>query len=107
MTNDTSERPSYKTNDPRGWCGDPKRGAAMGRSATHEAAPTFAGKLTLRCVRLNQGGYDANGTYFGTGEPLWWYASDDGEIDAMLRARDRAAAKWAIAVKYPNARFWR
>src|SRR5690606_26966366 len=23
--------PSYSTNDPKGWCGDPRRGAAMGR----------------------------------------------------------------------------
>jgi hypothetical protein len=31
--------PSYKTHDPKGWCGDPQRGAALGRHA-HKPADT-------------------------------------------------------------------
>lgn len=97
---------SYKTNDPRGWGGDPKRGAALGRP-TLKGPADFSGKLTLQRVRLDSGGYDPNGTYFGTGAPLFWYASDDGEIDAVLRASDREAAKRKVSALYPKARFYR
>ena len=97
---------SYKTNDPRGWGGDPKRGAALGRPSVRGEA-TFAGRLTLRRIPLNQGGYDSNGTYFGLGAPLYWYASDDGSIDDMLRAGTRESAKKQILARYPAAKFYR
>ena len=100
------ERPSYKTNDPRGWCGDPSRGAALGRP-TVKGDATFAGKLTLHRVHLDQGGYDVNGTYFGAGAPLYWYASDDETIDGMLRASSREDAKRQVRAMYPQARFFR
>jgi len=99
---------SYADNDPRGWCGDPKRGAALGRGTVHTAASTERVKLRLRRVYLNSGGYDPLGTYFGQGAPLYWYASDDGRIDAMLRASDgRGGAKMQIRAFYPKARFYR
>ena len=116
---------SYKDNDPKGWMGDPSRGAAMGRHSTH-GDPDFEYKLLLRKVRLDSGGYDSNGTYFGQGIPscglyVYWYASvnHEGEIDvdgttievrgvdATLRANDRDDAKAIILEKYPNARFFR
>lgn len=97
---------SYQTNDPRGWGGDPKRGAALGRPSVRGEA-SFAGRLTLRHIRLDQGGYDPNGTYFGLGPPLYWYASDDGSIDDMLRAGTRESAKAQILKIYPNAKFYR
>jgi len=53
---------------------------------------------------LDNGGYDPNGTYFGHGEPLYWYASEDGEIDAMLRAATRDDARTKVLAKYPNAK---
>ena len=95
--------PDYKTNDPRGWCGDPTRGAALGRATIREASPDFAGKLTLRRVCIDDGGYDQNGTYFGDGEPLWWCADEEGEIDFMLRATDREAAAAEVREHYPRA----
>lgn len=101
--------PSYKTNDPKGWCGNPQRGAAMGRPAIHRAPRDYTGKLTLRRIRLN-GDYDSNGTYFGGGPgtlPLYWYANDKGSIDAMLRAATREEAKRLIKVDYPKAKFFR
>jgi hypothetical protein len=101
-----NELPSYTDNDPRGWCGDPSRGAAMGRGSIHEAPTDSSVKLVLRRVRLDNGGYDRNGTYFGWGQPLYWYADSEGEIDAMLRADTRAQAKEQIRVKYPKARFY-
>lgn len=96
--------PDYKDNDPKGWCGDPSRGAAMGRGDYHDADPELPVKLTLRRVRLN-GDYDSNGTYFGFGRPLYWYADSEGEIDAMLRADSRVQAKAEIRKRYPLARF--
>jgi hypothetical protein len=101
------EAPSYKTHDPRGWCGDPRRGAALGRPIVHDAASDFSGKLTLRRSYLDSGGYDSNGTYFGYGQPLYWYASQDGTIDGMLRAASREDAKAQVLKSYPKARFFR
>lgn len=92
----------YSRNDQRGWCGDPKRGAAMGRNSDH--CPGFAGKLFLRRIRLNQGGYDRNGTYFGWGGPLYWVTSEEGEVDYMLRAINRDSARAMVLVRYPNAK---
>jgi hypothetical protein len=97
-------QPDYKTNDPRGWCGDPSRGAALGRGSLHTDGDHFEGRLYLRCIRLNQGGYDANGTYFGIGDPLYWCASDDGDIDFMLRARSRNEARRKVLERYPHAK---
>lgn len=98
---------SYSTNDPKGWCGDPKRGAALGRPTIHDVGADFAGKLYLRHIRLDSGGYDCNGTYFGCGRPLYWYADDEDKIDAMLRANNRADAKRQILETFPKASFYR
>lgn len=95
--------PSYKTHDPKGWCGDPTRGAAMGRGTWESKDKQAFHKLTLCNVELDSGGYDRNGTYFGSGGDLWWYASEDGEIDAMLRAGNRREAERQVFKEYPNA----
>ena len=91
---------SYTTNDPRGWCGDPSRGAALGR-------PTIIGEpkgtVTVRESPLDRGGYDKNGTYFGQGQPLFWVASEDGEVDYMIRGRDRSDALNQVVGKFPKA----
>lgn len=160
--------PDYTTNDPKGFMGDPRRGAAMGRPSINpdaagwtveglktaadleesrariaeeerekrpgdgykrecweaaaasfrreaerlrslipsaEAMQTDARKITLRRVRLDSGGYDSNGTYFGTGEPLYWAADDAGDYDATFRAADRNAAKAIVRETFPVARF--
>lgn len=83
-------RRSYSTNDPKGWCGDPRRGAALGRPAIHEGRPE--GVVIVRRSRLDRQGYDRNGTYFGDGDPLYWYADGGGKIDAMIRAEDDGSA---------------
>jgi hypothetical protein len=77
--------PDYKTNDPKGWCGDPRRGAALGRPTI---LGTPQGVITVCESPIDQQGYDRNGTYFGTGMPLFWYADESGEVDAMERATD-------------------
>lgn len=54
-------------------------GAPMGRPGFgHGAQPTTP--FELRKIRLNQGGYDDGGAYWGTGAPLYWYcAYESGE----------------------------
>lgn len=159
--------PDYTTNDPKGYMGDPRRGAAMGRNnrapdgrtmdelqsdfvaacqgldralrlkedrpadgfkarCWEAAAESFreekeeiralvkalearkddARKITLRRVRLDSGGYDSNGTYYGFGEPLYWAADESGEYDATFRARTRADAKAIVRKAFPAATFY-
>jgi len=99
-------KPSYKTHDPKGWCGDPSRGAALGRHSYHNRDKDEAVKLFLSKVRIDNGGYDSNGTYFGHDIPLYWYADEDLMIDDVLRAKNRNDAKQQILEKYPNAKFF-
>lgn len=91
---------SYSTNDPRGWCGDPSRGAALGRP-TIKGTPE--GKITVRLSPLDRQGYDRNGTYFGGGQPLFWYADEGGEVDAMTRASDAEDALAIVRKQFPGA----
>jgi hypothetical protein len=97
-------KPSYSVHDPKGWCGDPRRGAALGRPTVHDKPHDYTGRIYMSRVYLDNGGYDKNGTYFGHGEPLYWYATDDGEIDGMLRARSRDAAWLQVRCWYPSAK---
>lgn len=97
----------YSTHDPRGWCGDIRRGAALGRPTVRDESRDYSGKVYLRRVSLDSGGYDPNGTYFGHGEPLYWAANEDGTIDFMVRAVSRTRAKAIVHESYPNARFFR
>jgi hypothetical protein len=94
--------PSYATHNPRGWGGDPKRGAALGRPG-RIGDPSYSGVLTLRRVRINADGYDGLGTYWGLGAPLYWFASADGYIDRTVRAEDRETARAFVLHHYPNA----
>lgn len=98
----------YKTNDPKGWCGDASRGAAMGRPSIATADPLEPVKMTLQKVRLDNGGYDTNGTYFGwsRGSDVYWYANGDGTIDRTLRAESRKDARAQVTAEYPKARFF-
>lgn len=95
----------YKRNDPKGWCGDPSRGAALGRSdLTEPDEETFDAPFTLKRIPLDSGGYDPNGTYFGTGEPLYWLASEDGTVDIVFRAINGMAARHHAEKLYPRAK---
>lgn len=96
-------RERYARSSPGGWGGDPSRGAALGRR-TEAGSGDFDGKLALIRVKINRGGYDAQGTYFGTGEPLFNLSDEDGTIDRTFRARDRKAAVAQARAWYPLAR---
>lgn len=60
---------------------------------------------SLHKVRLNSGGYDEDGMYFGHGEQLWAYRNRDDW--GHLRASTREAAKKALRAKRPGAKFKR
>lgn len=92
---------NYKVNDPKGWCGDPKRGAALGRVSLHVA--DYVGFLSVSRVRLNRDGYDRLGTYFGIGNPLYWVHSKDCSVDYVIRATNRSTAVRAVRQGYPAA----
>lgn len=66
-----------------------KYGAPMGRGSD-----TVSGNVTLEQVRLDEGGYDSGGAYWGSGagtQPLWVAEDEDGNQE-FFRARDRKAA---------------
>jgi len=52
-------------------------------------------KVALFKVRLDRGGYESTGVYYGIGEPLYRYEYTDGDYFRVeeLRAPHREAAK--------------
>lgn len=96
--------PDYGTFDPKGWGGDPSRGAALGRPTIKDEGEDYSGRLFLREMRIDHQGYDKNGTYFGVGKPLYWCANDEGTVDFMLRASDRSTAREEVLKEYPQAK---
>jgi hypothetical protein len=62
-------------------------------------------KWTLQRVRLNSGGYDASGSYWGVDKPLYWAGNDEG-ASFHFRAADREKAKAFVRAEHPNATFY-
>lgn len=81
-------------------------GAPMGRRETHYTGIDNP-KFSLQRIRLDSGGYDSGGAYWGIGTPLYWYQSTDGFIEGFLRAFSREVAKAEIRKSYPSAKFFR
>ena len=66
-------------------------------------------KLTIRKVRLDRGGYDSDGRYFGIGAPLFIVSNEkDEETDDIkevyIRASDKEAAKKYVKEHNPSYR---
>lgn len=80
-------------------------GAPMGRPGSYGRADDGA-RFYLRRVRLNGGGYDSGGAYWGGGEPLWRYESEDGAVSDHIRAPNRDAARAEVRKAHPGARFF-
>lgn len=80
-------------------------GAPMGRR--DKPRGEFYGKVSLRRIRINSGGYDSGGAYWGIGAPLFWACCEDGEYAEFFRAPNRDAAKDHVKLKYPEAKFYR
>lgn len=84
-------------------------GALMGRPTSTPEGPAglFKDRCRLFRVRLNAGGYDDGGNYWGTGSPLYCCESDDGTLRDFARHPSRDAAKAAILAKFPAVTFYR
>ena len=76
-------------------------GAPMGRPCRGLSDPDFqAGpdiqpgtRFYLHGVRVNAGGYDGAGAYWGLGQKLWRAVSTCGRVELFFRAADRQAAR--------------
>lgn len=66
-------------------------------------------KLHLERIRLNMGGYDSGGAYWGTGTPLYVaHGYDDREaIQIFVRASNRQEAKETVQRERKNVSFYR
>ncbi len=96
-----------KLPEDRGYMGDRSRGASLGRSDKH-GFPAVSYKVSLQRIRLDRGGYDSGGAYWGIGQPLYW-ARVEGPagFEMFFRASSRDAAKAIVRERYPHARFYR
>ncbi len=83
----------------RGWCGDPGRGAAMGRAS--DLPFDTREPLTIRRVPIVDG-YDPGGTYWG--EPDDLYCVFDGN-DPVRVCYLRAGSYEAAKAQFPHAEF--
>jgi hypothetical protein len=81
-------------------------GAPMGRPDWQLGELETDQRLTLQRVRLNSGGYDAGGAYWGIGKPLFLVCDESGHSH-YFRAADRAAARATIRAAKPDARLYR
>jgi hypothetical protein len=81
-------------------------GAPMGRYTGPDFLDVDAGKIHLQRVRLDSGGYDSGGAYWGRGTPLWYAMDQDGN-SRFFRAASRDAAKASILADFEGARFFR
>lgn len=81
-------------------------GAQMGRSRGRKIPADTTSKLIVRRVRLDSGGYDEGGAYWGIGQKLWMVEAIEGADEGLLdyvRACDMATAKGM----FPAARWGR
>lgn len=70
------------------------------RDNPSEPRPKF--KIYLERVKLDRGGYDSRGRYWGVGAPLYRYSDDSGAIDGYVRASSRADAKERVRYQSPG-----
>lgn len=65
-------------------------GAPMGRGVSEDL---LRGRVSLRHVRLDSGGYDSGGAYWGHGIPLYYAeGAESGYVYVRAMSRDYAKA---------------
>jgi hypothetical protein len=99
-----------------------ERGADMGRPSFLPNDRSVVVKLRLVRLRLDSGGYDAGGAYWGCREypnRIYWVESTEdfelgmydrppvGTIEMTVDATSRTEAKRKIRELLPNAKFYR
>lgn len=84
-------------------------GAPMGRPGAHPGDDPHC-RLYVGRVRLDRGGYDSGGAYWGLGEPLWYIQGFDEfegmktAIEDFARFQTKAEAIAFWRKQWPNAR---
>jgi hypothetical protein len=81
-------------------------GAPMGRGRTMPK-PGATPCVYLERVRINRGGYDSGGAYWGVGKPLYHAYDREGDVELFLRADDHKAAESEVRRLIPGALFAR
>lgn len=71
---------------------DCSRGAPMGRREWRADEPIPFRSVRVFRVRLDSGGFDDGGAYWGIGRPLYCIKDDAGLSRAFIRADSRADA---------------
>lgn len=77
-----------------------------GGSAPALARNPTMGKVYVERVRLNSGGYDSSGRYFGTGAPLYSYSDDNANFHGYVRANSREEAKARVREEARKSSRW-
>ena len=83
-------------------------GASMGRR-DNMTETNFPVKFHLERIRLDSGGYDNGGAYWGNGAPLYYAHGDGAEErqEVFLRAYNRDDAKKQLRAAYHKCSFYR
>lgn len=81
-------------------------GAPMGRRTGPAYLCSAAGRVHLRRVPLDAGGYDRGGAYWGAGQALWC-AQDRHGNTVILRASTREACRAKLRDMFGALRFFR
>jgi hypothetical protein len=68
----------------------------------------YGDKFQVQAVRLNSGGYDPMGGYWGfiACYYLYRYSNDECTVDGYVRAVDHDEAKAKVARLHPGAKFY-
>ena len=86
-------------------------GAAMGRISSRSLPCTPGAKFSVTKMKLDSGGYDKGGAYWGIGGPLYRAYSEEGNgeetQECFIRAENRNAAKRYVASRFIGAKFYR
>lgn len=84
-------------------------GASMGRKGNVSMVSKTDKRFRLVRVRLDRGGYDAGGAYWGVGTPLYYYEHEDETelVYGHVRGATREKAKEQVRQQFPSAQFYR
>lgn len=92
-----------------------KYGAPLGRPNKPEhhgykAVPDAPHKFSLQKIKLDRGGYDSGGAYWGfrhPGESLYWAVNENETVERWFDAKSRDDAKRILREEFPNCTFFR
>lgn len=86
-------------------------GSSMGRFSSTPGPCTPGAKFYLSKLKLDSGGYDSGGAYWGHPNNLYRAYSSEGngeEVqESFFRAKNRKEAKETVKASFPGAKFYR